>query len=60
MKKRYEKPEIILVDIELQKMIATSRTEKTADPTEEVLSRESNGWERRGRNDWDDEEDEDW
>ncbi len=51
MKEKYLKPEVLIANIELQHIIALSKTEEPADPNEPVLSRR-----RRRRDDWDDEE----
>lgn len=59
MKKIYNRPEMLITEIELSRMIAVSRIDdETADPNGEVLSRENESWGSRRRNDWDDEEDE--
>ena len=50
MKKIYQKPETEVIRMELQQMIALSKTDEPADPNSEVLSR------RRGSS-WSDEGD---
>lgn len=56
MKKIYYKPEISLEDMECQEMIAFSRTDDSADSSQEVLSREDNSWGSNSHSVWDDDE----
>ena len=44
MKKIYMKPESLLVQVELQQMIALSKQEGEANPDGEVLSRYDDDW----------------
>jgi len=55
MKHTYVKPEVLLMQLELQSIIALSTTQEEANPENPVLSRGN----RRRRNKWDDEEEED-
>ena len=61
-KKIYFKPETVVVEVELQRMIALSKVDGEADPDSPVLGRDEEFEDddyvksRRSRNCWDDEE----